>query len=113
MAGATTLANLTLRTMKRLLLCIALAFLLPLNIASAKRSKRIDSGEKITAVSGSSITVKAGSAPQIFKISGNTVIHLDGRKVTAKDLHKGMHAQVTPSQLDPTTASAIEASDGH
>ena len=96
--------------MKQILLCIALALFLPTNPASAKR---IDSAGKITAVSKSSVTVKIGRAAHTYKISSTTAIHLDGRKVDAKDLHKGMHADVTVSQLDPTAASAIEARNGY
>ena len=102
--------------MKHLLLSIALMFLVPVNPAFAKKPKGVKvhaSGGKITAVSANSISVQVSKTTDTYKISAATLIHLDGRKAGAGDLKKGMHAEVTASQLDPGAASAIEASNDH
>jgi hypothetical protein len=90
---------------------LALLLLPPVPVASARVHVNA-SGGKITAVSGTSITVQASKKKQTYKISTATVIHLDGSKVQPSELKKGMHAEVTVSQLDPNAASMIEASRG-
>jgi hypothetical protein len=101
--------------MKHLLLCITLlSFLAACTVpahAYRRPGAKTSSEAKITAVSGDSITVQNGKASHTYKISSQTTIHVDGRKADHKDLKKGMHAEVTTSQLDPNTASAIEASN--
>ncbi len=99
--------------MKRLILCITLLSLsfAGINSANAARHRKIFKTETtISAVSSTSISLKSGSATHIYKISSHTVIHVDGVKAEAKDLQKGMRAEVTTSQLEPGTASAVEAS---
>lgn len=96
--------------MKPLLLLITLLCLLVDGTIPANAQNHIKTSASIVAVSKKSISVKSGHLTHTYKISTTTAIHLDGRKVNAKDLRKGMHADVTVSQLDPTTASAIEAS---
>jgi len=98
--------------MKNILLCIVLTFCLCTNFAFAKR-KHINASATITAVSPTSITVKTGTVSQTYKVSANTLVHVDGRKAALNELHKNMHAEVTVSQLDPTAVSAIEARNGH
>jgi ligand-binding sensor domain-containing protein len=100
--------------MKHLLLCITLVSLIAAGATSAwgARHPKVATAEaKITAISKDSITVQSGKASHTYKISSQTTIHVDGRKAEAKDLKKGMHADVTTSQLDVNTASAIEASN--
>ena len=104
--------------MKHTLLFICLLSFVPLESAPAKGAKSAKSvkvnasGAKITLVSGTSISVEMGKSTHTYKISGQTQIHLDGRKTSANDLRKGMRADVTASQLDPDTAIIIEASTG-
>ena len=98
--------------MKHLLLCntVLCLFILGNTPAHAARHRKIIKTETtITAVSNTSISLKSGGATHTYKISSKTTIYLDGMKVGASDLKKGMHAEVTMSQLDPNTASAIEA----
>ena len=111
MISCTNLPN----PMKHLLLCLTLLCLLVAGVtpANAARHRKIVKTEStITAVSGHSISVKTGSAHHTYKISSQTAIHLNGAKASAKDLKKGMHAEITASQLAPGAASAIEASSG-
>ncbi len=98
--------------MKNLLLAIAIltSFLAGSTRVEAARRKVIRTESIITAVSPASITVKLGSHHRTFRITGNTEIHLDGTKVGAGKLRRGMHAEVTVSQLDPVAARAVEAS---
>ena len=101
--------------MKNLMFCISLVCLLALGTIpaiGAKRKKLIKSEAQISAVSSDSISVKVGHAVHSYKIDGHTVIHVDDKKANAKDLKKGMHAEVTESQLAPGTASSIEATTG-
>ena len=100
--------------MKYLLLCITFLCLLAAGTGpvQASHKKKVRTEATITAVSNNSISVKSGHATHTFKISGQTTIHVDGLKVTAKDLKKGMHAEVTASLIAPGAASAIEASTG-
>jgi len=99
--------------LKHLLPCIALLCLLAVGTApanAARRQRKVTAETTISAISKDSISIKSGHATHTFKISSQTAIHVDGMKAEAKDLKKGMHAEVTTSQLDPNTASAIEAS---
>jgi hypothetical protein len=93
-------------SMKYLLLCVTLLCLLVVGTSPA-HAFRTDS--RITAISKNHIAVKIGRATHSYKITSQTLIRLDGMKVHAGALKKGMHADVTRSQLDPTTASAIDA----
>jgi uncharacterized membrane protein YqgA involved in biofilm formation len=95
--------------MKHLFLCITILCLLVVGTSPA-HAFRTDS--RITAISKTHVSVKIGHATHSYKITSQTLIHLDGTNVHAKSLRKGMHADVTKSQLDPNTASAIEASSG-
>lgn len=107
--------------MKRTLVLLSLLSLMLLHDAPAKgKAKKTPppikvhaSGAKISAVSTDSISVETGKSSQTYKISGSTHIHLDGRKVSANDLRKGMRADVTSSQLDPDSAMSIEATSGN
>ena len=74
-------------------------------------SEKVNTETTISAISKDSISVKSGQATHTYKISSQTTIHVDGRKADAKDLKKGMHAEITASQLDVNTASAIEATN--
>jgi len=98
--------------MKNLLLCITILCLLAVGTVPAHARKKVHADATITAVSDNSISVKTGHAAHTYKITSQTLIRVDGRKVTAKDLKKGMHAAVTASQIDVNTASAIDASNG-
>jgi hypothetical protein len=98
--------------MKTLLLCITFLCLLAMGTSPAHARKKVHADATITAVSSDSITVKTGHATHHYKITSQTLIHVDGTKAVAKDLKKGMHAAVTASQIDASTASAIEASNG-
>lgn len=100
--------------MKHLLLCLTLLCLLsagPTPAFAARRPKKVNTETTISAISKDSISVKSGQATHTYKISSQTTIHVDGRKADAKDLKKGMHAEITASQLDVNTASAIEATN--
>ena len=99
--------------MKHSLLFICLLCLIAAAPASAKgvKFKKVDaSGAKITAVSASSVSIESAKVKHTYKITAATQIHVDGRKAGAADMKKGMHAEVTASQLDPAVAMAIEAS---
>jgi hypothetical protein len=97
--------------MKPLLPGITLLCLLLVGASPAQgRVFRTDS--HITAISKERISVKVGHAKHSYKITSQTLIELDGRKVGPKALRKGMHADVTASQIDRNTAIAIEASSG-
>ena len=98
--------------MKHALLFLCLLALLPAAPAAAKGVKysKVDaSGAKITAVSADSITLQSAKVNHTYKITASTQIRVDGRKAGAADLKKGMHVNVTASQLDPGIAMAIEA----
>lgn len=102
--------------MKSTLLLICLLSFLPLASAPAKGVKYTKvhgAGAKITAVSADSISVESAKVVHTYKISSKTLIHLNGAKTGASDLRKGMHAEVTASQLDPNTAIAIEVLSGN
>jgi hypothetical protein len=99
--------------MKNLLLCITFLCLLAVGTVPAHAKKKlVHADATITAVSDNSISVKTGHAAHTYKITSQTLIHVDGTKATAKDLKKGMHAAVTASQLDASVASAVDASNG-
>jgi hypothetical protein len=96
-----------------LLVCLLSIFLFsPASGRVVKGAKVHASGAKITAVSANSISVLTGKSTHTYKISGQTLIEVDGRKAGANALHKGMLAEVTPSSLDPGTAMSVEASSG-
>ena len=97
--------------MKHLLLCATLLCFLVAGTSLAQ-GKNFKTDSRIIAISKDSISVKLGHAHHSYKITSQTGITLDGVKVRPKALHKGMHADVTPSQIDRNTAVAIEASSG-
>lgn len=99
--------------MKHLLRCLILPCLFVLGTTPAhavRHRKTIKSEATITAASSTSVSVKLGSSTRVYKISSTTTIHIDGAKAGAGDLKKGMRADITVSQIDPDSASAIEAS---
>src|SRR5207253_689883 len=98
-------------SMKHLLFCITLLCLLVAG-ASPAQGKVFKTDSRITAISKNRISVKVGHAKHSYKITSQTLIQLDGIKVNARALKKGMHADVTPSQIDRNTAVSIEASGG-
>jgi hypothetical protein len=100
------------RLLPVLAVTLALSFLAPAPQASARVAyvKVHAKGGRITAVSGTSISVQSSKTVQTYRISTATVIHLDGARVDSAELKKGMHAEVTASQLDTNAASMIEAS---
>jgi hypothetical protein len=96
--------------MKRPLLCIALLFLFVAGtVPATSEAKSFRAESHITAVSPHSITVVLGHAQRSYKITGQTEIHVNGRKAGAQELKKGMQADVTASQIDPNVAIKIEA----
>ena len=104
--------------MKRTLL-LALLSLVPLHDAPAKGNAKKREPIKIhaleamiTSISADSISVGTEKSSRTYKISSSTQISLDGRKVSANDLHSGMRADVKPSQLDPGSAISIQATNG-
>ena len=97
--------------MKHLLLSIALLFILVAGPRSA-HGKVFKTDSRIAEISKDKISVKLGHAHHSYKITSATVITLDGMKVKAHALKKGMHADVTASQIDRNTAVAIQASSG-
>jgi hypothetical protein len=97
--------------MKHLLLCITVLYLLIVGTSPAQ-GKNFKTDSRITAISKDSISVKVGHATHSYKITTQTLIQLDGAKAHHGDLKKGMHAEVTASQIDRNTAVAIEASSG-
>jgi len=94
--------------MKNLLLCITLLCLLVAGTIPAN-GKTFRTESRITQVSAHSISVNVGHAKHTYKITGETAIRLDGRKASARELRKGMAAEVTASQINPKIAIEIEA----
>ena len=97
--------------MKHLLLCITLLCFLVLGTGPAQ-GKTFKTDSRITEISKERISVHVGHAHHSYKITSQTVITLDGTKVHPRELRKGMHADVTASQIDRNTAVAIAASSG-
>ena len=95
--------------MRLLLLGITLLCFL---VAGTSPAHAFKTDSRITAISKERISVKLGHAHHSYKITSQTVITLDGVKVHPKALRKGMHADVTASQIDRNTAVAIAASSG-
>lgn len=97
--------------MKHFLLSIPLLCFLVAGTPPAQ-GKNFQTDSRIADISKNRISVKLGHAHHSYKITSQTSIQLDGVKVHARALKKGMHADVTASQLDRNTAVAIAASSG-
>lgn len=67
------------------------------------------SGAKIVTVSGDSITVEYSKTSTTYKMSHETLITVDGRRVRSSDLKPGMHTEVDASKINPTLLLSIKA----
>lgn len=67
------------------------------------------SGAKIESVSGDTIKIKYSKTSTTYKVSGETLITVDERRVRSTELKPGMHAEVTASTLRPNLLLTISA----
>ena len=68
------------------------------------------SGPKISKVSGDSITIDSSKTSVTYKMSNETQISIDGKRVRSTDLRPGMRAEVLVSNIHPNLLISIQAS---
>lgn len=68
------------------------------------------SGGKIVTVVGDTISVASSKTTQNYKMTGETVITLNGARVGAGALKPGMSVEVDASKIDPGLALSVQAS---
>lgn len=68
------------------------------------------SGPKISKVSGDSITIESSKTSATYKMSNETQISIDGKRVRPTDLRPGMRAEVLVSNIHPNVLISIQAS---
>ncbi len=67
------------------------------------------SGSKIAKVSGDSVTIEYSKTSTTYKVTNETQITVDGKRVGSADLKPGMHAEITASTLTPSLLLSIQA----
>jgi hypothetical protein len=67
------------------------------------------SGSKIAKVGGDSITIEYSKTSTTYKMSAETLITIDGNKARSTDLRPGMHAEISPSAINPGLLLSIKA----
>jgi hypothetical protein len=74
------------------------------------RPKVNASGTTIVSASAASVTIQYSKEKQTYRISGETMIEVDGRRVRSLDLKPGMHAELGISKIEPDLLLSISAS---
>ncbi len=67
------------------------------------------SGAVIKSVGGDSITIEYSKTSTTYKMSGETNITVDDRRVRSSELKPGMHAEIAASSINPTLLLSISA----
>jgi hypothetical protein len=64
---------------------------------------------EIKSVSGEAVTIEHSKTTTTYKMNRDTAVTIDDQRARGTDLKPGMHAEVTPSSINPDLLLSISA----